>query len=208
VFLRTHGIGGLPTLALAAAAASFFAKHGGNRRREIAPRRRHRIYRAATASLASAAPRGTNTIDTAFAATPRFVTPPPLAFGQVSHYAPARVPANRYVPPAGADGVMMPSSTHTTPGTSAELRRSPVRTARSTTAPTSIAASPQLTTPVRGSATVSVHLLASICRVLCFWANECRQGFESKHPHLRWLMIVCRLPNLDRLQRDRSRSQA
>ena len=174
MFLRTHGIGGLPTLALAAAAAGFFVKHGGGRQLEIAPRGRRRVYRAAAASLASAAPRGTNTVDAAFAATPRFVTPPPLAFGQVSHYAPPRVPANRYVPPAGTDGVMMPSSTHEPLGTSTELRRSPERTvtARSTTGPTSIAASPLLTTPVRGSATVSMHLLASMCR-RCVRENAC-----------------------------------
>ena len=112
VFLRAHGLSGLPTLALAAGAAGFFAKHSSAG--EFAPRHNHRQLPPKTAQ------------DAAFAATQRFVTPPALAFGQVSHYAPPRVPANRYAPsPTGisTDTRMLASSSHSTPASGGEPQR-------------------------------------------------------------------------------------
>eukprot|EP01046_Picozoa_sp_COSAG06_P012594 COSAG06_NODE_745_length_12649_cov_128.650916_1_plen_399_part_00 len=170
VFLRTHGLGGLPTLALAAAAAGFLAKRGGGsgrRQREIAPRRRtpQRTAASATASRKTA-----TSVDASFAASARFVSPPPLPLGQVSHYAPPRTPINRYVAPsadvAGGGSMLSYGGSYATPGSSSggivSPPRSPERQAAAAAgaAPAvalsaSIAASPLLTTPVRGSATAT-----------------------------------------------------
>jgi serine/threonine protein phosphatase PrpC len=150
VFLKTHGVGGLPTLALVSAAAGFFAQRSKTGQCEFAPRRRRRKPAASVAAQVGP--------DAVFAATPRFVTPPPLAFGQVSHYAPPRIPTNRYVPSTGSNAIMLPrpGSRHVTPGSEADPPGfSEAVAGHSMSSAASIAASPLLTTPVRGSATAS-----------------------------------------------------
>ena len=101
VFLRTHGMGGLPTLALAAAAAGFMARRAGGstgsggRSREIAPKARRRP----APKPAAAPPRLATVADLAFSRSPKFVSPPRLEHGQVSHYAPSKTPVSRYIAP-------------------------------------------------------------------------------------------------------------
>lgn len=159
VFLRTHGVAGLPTLALIAAAAGFLTKHSGARRRVVAPHGRRGGHRANPLPTGPSASTAAHiTADATYVSTRRFVTPPPLVFGQVSHYAPPRIPTNRYIAPAGS--AMIPTrGSHATPdGGAGPPQNSSDQTSAATfaSAATSIASDSLFTTPVRGSATVRI----------------------------------------------------